>query len=319
MGEHAIALRSHAAAQTMSLGDFYGVFCGVLMRRRLKRGAGDQNAGRHSAKFGGQSTRIRTINRRQNFDTKQAENARVAPKADHFPAAADVPHFHIPPLNSPMPASNYPILAPEGRVHLALAVAGGAMATWAFGLWSVAAWAVVLFIFQFFRDPKRRISAQPGAVVSPASGKVVAVRETDNPYLEGVKSLRISIFMNVFSVHSNLIPIGGVVKQRWYRAGKFFNAALDKSSADNERCAIWIKTAAGVDVVSVQIAGLIARRIFSYVEAGDEVETGQRYGFIRFGSRLDLYLPLEARLAVKLGQRVQSGNHVLGFVNTASA
>ncbi len=211
-----------------------------------------------------------------------------------------------------MVAFDYPILAPEGRAHLVIAVVCGLVATWWLGVWSVVVWLLIAFVFQFFRDPKRRISDLPGAVVSPASGKIVALGEADNPYLEGVRSLKVSIFMNVFSVHSNLIPIGGIIRRCWYHPGKFFNAALDKASADNERNAIWIKTARGEDVVSVQIAGLIARRILSYVQPGDAVMTGQRYGFIRFGSRVDLYLPTDTRLAIKLGQWVDSGNSVIG-------
>ena len=212
-----------------------------------------------------------------------------------------------------MTLPNYPILAPEGRPHLIIAFLSGIAATWLFGYWSIPVWLLVLFVFQFFRDPKRHISDQPGAVISPASGKIVAVGEIDNPYLEATKSLKISIFMNIFSVHSNLIPIGGVVQQCWYYPGKFFNAALDKASDKNERNAIWIKTDSGEDIVSVQIAGLIARRILSYVKPGDAVATGQRYGFIRFGSRVDLYLPAGTRLAIKLGQWVRSGNDVIGF------
>lgn len=217
-----------------------------------------------------------------------------------------------------MTSSDYPILAPEGRVHLVIAVLCGIAATWLFGYGSIAVWLAVAFVFQFFRDPKRRISDQPGALVSPASGKIVALGETDNPYLDGARSLKVSIFMNVFSVHSNLIPVGGVVKKCRYHPGRFFNAALDKASVDNERNAIWIKTDRGSDIVCVQIAGLIARRILCYVQPGDTVATGQRYGFIRFGSRLDLYLPPDTRLEIKLGQWVQSGNDVVGFLAAGS-
>lgn len=212
-----------------------------------------------------------------------------------------------------MPPSNHPILAREGWPHLVIAGLCGIVATWLFGYGSILVWLLVLLVFNFFRDPKRRISDRPGAVVSPASGRIIAIGETDNPYLEGVKSLKVSIFMDIFSVHSNLIPVGGAIKRCWYRPGKFFNAALDKASVDNECNAIWIKTDAGEDVVSVQIAGFIARRILSYVQPGDTVQTGQRYGFIRFGSRVDLYLPAAARLTIKLGQRVDSGNDVIGF------
>ena len=179
------------------------------------------------------------------------------------------------------------------------------------GWWSLIVWALVLFVFQFFRDPPRRISEAPGAVVAPASGQVVSIEETSNPYLEGTRSLKVSIFMNVFSVHSNLAPISGVVKDCWYHPGRFLNAALDKASAENERNAIWIQTDRGEDVVSVQIAGLIARRILCYVKSGDSVETGERYGFIRFGSRVDLYLPAGTPVTVQLGQWVSSGNDVV--------
>lgn len=213
----------------------------------------------------------------------------------------------------------YPILAREGRAHLAVAVAAGALATYLAGYWSLIVWLAVALVFNFFRDPRRRIDARPGAVVSPASGKIVGVAEAANPYLDGAQSLKVSIFMNVFSVHSNLIPIAGTVTKRRHYPGKFFNAALDKSSTANERNAVWIRTQAGETVVCVQIAGLIARRILSAVDAGDRVATGQRYGFIRFGSRVDLYLPPTARLVVKLGQRVDSGNDVLGFCESPPA
>lgn len=206
---------------------------------------------------------------------------------------------------------NYPILATEGRVHLAVALLAGLLATWAFGWWSLIVWVGVLFVFQFFRDPKRSISDAEGAVVAPASGKIVFIGEQDNPYLENTRSIKLSIFMNVFSVHSNLVPVSGKVEKCWYNPGSFVNAALDKASTDNERNAIWIKTPQQQDVVCVQIAGLIARRILCYIEPGDPVETGQRYGFIRFGSRVDLYLPLATPLSVKLGQWVTSGDDVV--------
>ncbi len=210
-----------------------------------------------------------------------------------------------------MSTFDYPILAREGRVHLVLAALAGISATWLWGWWSLPVWLLVVFVFQFFRDPKRQISDTPGAVVAPASGQVVFIGETANPYLEGVTSLKVSIFMNVFSVHSNLVPIGGEIRDCWYHPGKFFNAALDKASTENERNAIWIRTPEGEDVISIQIAGLIARRILSYVKKGDQVQTGERYGFIRFGSRVDLYLPAGTSLDVKMGQWVSSGNDVV--------
>lgn len=207
---------------------------------------------------------------------------------------------------------DYPIFAREGRIHLILVLALAALATWLLGWWSWPAWLLVVFVVQFFRDPKRRISEVPGDVVSPASGKVVHIGEAECPYLPGTPRMhKISVFMNVFSVHSNLVPVSGVIKGCEYHRGSFFNAALDKASEQNERNAIWIRTDDGADVVSVQIAGLVARRILCYVRSGDRVSTGERYGFIRFGSRVDLYLPLGARTVVALGQWVTSGNDVL--------
>ena len=210
---------------------------------------------------------------------------------------------------------DYPILAKEGKWHLIIALLAGILATWLLGMGSIFVWLGVLFVFQFFRDPKRTIPDQAGVVVSPASGKIVSISEELNPYSDtNDRTLKVSVFMNVFSVHSNLIPVAGTVKNIWYYPGKFFNAALDKASSENERNAIQIKTQNGDNVYSVQIAGLIARRILCYVNQGDEVKTGERYGFIRFGSRVDLYLPLDSRITVKLGQWVNSGNHTIGFL-----
>jgi phosphatidylserine decarboxylase len=117
--------------------------------------------------------------------------------------------------------------------------------------------------------------------------------------------------MNVFNVHSNRMPLAGTVKERWYHPGSFLNAALDKAARENERNALWVKTSAGQDVVVVQVAGLLARRILCYVQPGATVARGERYGFIRFGSRVDVYLPPEARPAVSLGDKVQGGSQIL--------
>jgi phosphatidylserine decarboxylase len=210
-----------------------------------------------------------------------------------------------------MVSKKYPLIAREGAIHIAIAVSATIIATILLGWGSLPFWLVLVFVLQFFRDPPRKISDKPGAVVSPASGKVVSISEEDCPYFEGVTFKKISVFMNVFSVHSNLIPHAGVIQQQWYHPGKFFNAALAKASTENERNAIWIKTSEGEDIVSVQIAGLIARRILSYVEPGDAVDTGDRYGFIRFGSRVDVFLPLDAKIIVNVGDWVSSGNHQL--------
>jgi phosphatidylserine decarboxylase len=189
--------------------------------------------------------------------------------------------------------SNYPhpVIAREGWPFVAIA-AFVTIVLLATGWWFLAAlaFAVLIFILQFFRDPPRVVPQQPNAVLSPADGKIVMVGPARDPYLDR-DSIKISVFMNVFNVHSNRIPVDGVVVNAWYHPGSFVNAALDKASLDNERNALHLRTSGGQDVTCVQIAGLIARRILCYVKQGDTVTRGQRYGFIRFGSRVDVYLP----------------------------
>jgi phosphatidylserine decarboxylase len=187
-------------------------------------------------------------------------------------------------------------------------VAGAA--TWLFQYWSIPLWVAALFILQFFRDPPREVPDDPRAVVSPADGRVVAVERARDPWLER-DALKVSVFMNVFNVHSNRSPVDGTVKKRWYHAGSFLNAALDKASTENERNALWLRTRGGDDVTCVQIAGLIARRILCYVDEGAELARGQRYGFIRFGSRLDIYLPPGAEVKAALGDKVYAAQSVI--------
>jgi phosphatidylserine decarboxylase len=125
------------------------------------------------------------------------------------------------------------------------------------------------------------------------------------------RALKVSVFMNVFNVHSNRSPIASTVQQKWYKHGSFFNAALDKASLENERCALHLKTGDGRDITCVQIAGLVARRILNYVDSGVSLTAGQRYGFIRFGSRVDLYLPLDSRVKVVIGEKVSATSSIL--------
>lgn len=205
----------------------------------------------------------------------------------------------------------HPIIAREGWAFLGVAVAVsiGAvfLASWK---WSLPFWAVALFILQFFRDPPRAVPDDPQAVLSPADGRIVAVEKVRDPYLER-DALKISVFMNVFNVHSNRSPVDGTVKRRWYHAGSFLNAALDKASLENERNALWLRTRDGQDVTCVQIAGLVARRILCYVEEGAGLERGQRYGFIRFGSRVDVYLPPDVEVKAALGDKVYAAESIL--------
>lgn len=210
-----------------------------------------------------------------------------------------------------MANGKYPILAREGRWHIALA-AGAAVAVHylAGAAWAAPFWIILIFIVQFFRDPPRSIPDAPGAVICPADGKVIALGEVEDPWLKR-PARRVSVFMNVFNVHSNRSPVAGKVMERWYSAGKFVNAALDKASLDNERNALWIRTDAGQDIVVVQVAGLIARRILCYVQPGARIARGERYGFIRFGSRVDVYLPRDAQFEVSLGDKVKGATEII--------
>jgi phosphatidylserine decarboxylase len=205
-----------------------------------------------------------------------------------------------------MTAERHPLLAREGWPHLALALALALAATWLLCWWSIPFWLLLIFVAQFFRDPHRTVPQTPGVVLSPADGRVVLVGKARDPYLER-DALKISVFMNVFNVHSNRSPATGTVQQRWYHAGSFLNAALDKASAENERMALHLRTDDGVDIVFVQIAGLVARRILCYANRGEHLERGQRYGFIRFGSRVDVYLPVSASAKVAVGDTVTAG------------
>jgi phosphatidylserine decarboxylase len=150
-----------------------------------------------------------------------------------------------------------------------------------------------------------------GLVLCPADGRVIVVGDAPDPYRGGAKSVKVSIFMNVFNVHSQRSPVDGTVKEVKYSKGLFVNAAFDKASSDNERNALVIRLDDGVEISCVQVAGLIARRILCYVHAGDRLARGQRYGFIRFGSRVDVYLPPGSTPKVAIGDKVKASSTVL--------
>lgn len=212
----------------------------------------------------------------------------------------------------------HPIVAREGweRIVLAFVLAGAVH--FLGGMWIAAVfWIVALLVLQFFRDPPRSIPDLPGGVVSPAHGQVVAIQPDQDPF-SGLPSTRISIFMNIFSVHSNRIPVAGQIVARKYFPGRFLNAALEKASSENERCAVQIETEQGRQVSCVQIAGWVARRVLTYVDVGDSVARGQRYGFIRFGSRVDVYLPSDAEIVVKAGKWVLSGSDIIARIKPHS-
>jgi len=208
---------------------------------------------------------------------------------------------------SPYP---HPIIAREGWPFVIASLAA-AIVVWTFAGfgWSVPLWLTAIFVIQFFRDPPREVPQQPDAVLAPADGRIVKVEKARDPYTER-DTLLISVFMNVFNVHSNRSPVDGTVERVEYSRGSFINADLDKASTENERNAMVLKLD-GERITVVQVAGLIARRILCYVKAGDRLARGQRYGFIRFGSRVDVYLPLTARPRVAVGDRVAATSTIL--------
>ncbi len=167
----------------------------------------------------------------------------------------------------------------------------------------------------FFRDPDRVVPEAEGCVVSPADGKIIVCEKVAASDYYAGECLKISIFMSVFNVHVNRMIHDGRVADVAYHPGKFFSANLDKASRDNEHNALMVDTPSGQRLVIVQIAGLIARRIICGARPGDDIGRGQRFGMICFGSRLDVYLPPDSRIEVKIGQKVQAGTSILGFLN----
>jgi phosphatidylserine decarboxylase len=207
----------------------------------------------------------------------------------------------------PIARPGYPFIGAAAFATAVFALLGLTAASLA-GLLATAA------VCAFFRDPDRVIPTAPGAVVSPADGKVIlceTVAQSD--YYHG-PALKISIFMSVFNVHVNRACQEGIVRRVDYFPGKFVSAHLDKASRENEHNAVYVETAAGHRLTIVQIAGLIARRIICRVQAGDGVQRGQRFGMICFGSRLDVYLPADTRVSVTRGDKVRAGTSVLGYL-----
>ena len=207
-------------------------------------------------------------------------------------------------------------LAPEGLPFVLLA----AFTTLIFailGCWFLALLGLILtwFAGHFFRDPERVPPEDPSAAVSPADGKIIRIESRLDPF-DGTPKTCVSIFMNLFNVHVNRSPVAGTVRSVRYIPGKFFNASLDKASLDNERCAWELETLSGSSWSMVQIAGLIARRIVPYAETGDALARGQRYGLIRFGSRVDLYLPEDYSPCVQIGDQVYAGESVIARPET---
>jgi len=219
----------------------------------------------------------------------------------------------------------WPAVHPEGRKFILIAAA--ITAVFAFMAWETLAWpmaGITLWVAAFFRDPIRTVPQGADLIVAPADGMVTLIqtvlppREMMGPDALGdLPMTRVSIFMSVFDVHINRTPIGGTIKQVTYIAGKFLNADLDKASEDNERQHLLVESQSGLRIGFTQIAGLVARRIVPFVKPGDIVAAGQRIGLIRFGSRVDVYLPTGTAPTVALGQRIVAGETVLAVIGKA--
>jgi phosphatidylserine decarboxylase len=174
---------------------------------------------------------------------------------------------------------------------------------------------LTLFTVYFFRNPERTPPDDVKAIVAPADGKVIFVGKVpENRYFDGQEVTKVSIFMNVFNVHVNRVPFNCTVLDQFYNKGRFLNASLDKASLENEQSGMLLETETGIKVLCVQIAGLVARRIVSYPENGDHLKRGQRYGLIRFGSRVDLYFPDGVEVLARIGDKAVAGESELGFL-----
>jgi phosphatidylserine decarboxylase len=209
----------------------------------------------------------------------------------------------------------HPLFAKEGWPFIAASVGLALVILWLTNL--VAALPFILaaaFVLQFFRDPPRQIPQDANVILSPADGKVIAIEKAHDSY-QNVEALKISVFMNVFNVHSNRSPVDGEVLDVQYYAGKFINADFDKASTENERNAVIVRMGNNQKITFVQVAGLIARRILCYTKPGEWLSRGERYGFIRFGSRVDVYLPLTVTPLVTIGQKVKATETILARID----
>ena len=183
--------------------------------------------------------------------------------------------------------------------------------SWPVWLLAILITVVALWCAYFFRDPERTGPRGADLIVAPADGKILMITNVDEPLFVHGKATRISIFMNIFNVHVNRYPVDGRVDFVHYNKGKFLNAAAEKSSLENEQMSVGVTTPSGVRILTRQIAGLIARRIVTYSKVGDEARQGERFGIIRFGSRVDVFVPTDATINAKLGDMTTAGTTVL--------
>ena len=209
--------------------------------------------------------------------------------------------------NQPVAVEGYPFIGLFAFITLVFSLLG-----WAF--FTVIFLALTLFTAYFFRNPERIVPTEADAVVSPADGRVVYVGTVqEDRYFQG-DAVKVSIFMSVFNVHVNRAPCSGKVLDMFYNKGEFFNASLDKASLHNEQAGLLLETEKGLRLLVVQIAGLVARRIVTYPRIGALLQRGERYGLIRFGSRVDVYFPPGTEVLVRVGNRTVAGETILGFL-----
>ena len=210
--------------------------------------------------------------------------------------------------NQPIAREGYPFIALFAFITLVFALLG-----WAF--LTLLLLFLTLFSVYFFRNPERIIPDGDDLVIAPADGKVIFVGDVQEDRYFKERVIKVSIFMSVFNVHVNRVPCNGEVVEMYYNKGQFLNASYDKASEANEQAGILMKTESGSQLLFVQIAGLIARRIVTYPVIGDLLQRGERYGLIRFGSRLDIFFPKSADVTVTLGERTVAGETILGTLS----
>ena len=209
------------------------------------------------------------------------------------------------------------IIAPEGYPFIVFSLVVTVFVAFLGGnRWLIILFALMtFFIIWFFRNPERYFQDEEKVLISPADGKVIKIENVEVDGTISGRFKKISIFMNVFNVHVNSSPYDGKIEAINYHEGKFFSANLDKASLDNERNEVMIHTEDGRAIWTVQIAGLIARRIVCWVKPGDNIRKGERFGLIRFGSRVDVYLPEDSKISIKLKDKVKAGHTILGYLS----
>ncbi len=207
------------------------------------------------------------------------------------------------------------IIAYEGFPFIILSLVFTVFAAFFGILWlTLSLAAITIFIICFFRNPERTFQDEDKLVICPADGKVIRIEEVDVHGTITGRFKKISIFMNVFNVHVNRAPYGGVIEKIHYHKGKFLSANLDKASAENERNEVLVRTKDGRAIWTVQIAGLVARRIVCWTTEGVNINKGERFGLIRFGSRVEVFLPPDSRIVVNLNDKVRAGQTPLGYL-----